>query len=154
MAKKHQDDTEKEAVDRRAASSADRIEDMAGAALEAMIADRQRVVMSGMLDAAEAIDAARDSLSKAKRDEAAQAAAHAAQWLQDYANDMARGGPTRTIESIEEAARRNPALFIGGAAALGAAVMWRLQSRGPAASDGTPDAPAPDADKASGSKAA
>lgn len=110
------------------ASTRDGFEAVATAALEAVFADRQRALVSGLLDASEAVGAARDSLYSAKRDEAARMAETAAQWLQDYANDMARTGPTRLLATAEDMARRNPALFVGGAAAIGAAVMWRMQS--------------------------
>lgn len=119
----------------------DGVETVASAAFEAVFADRQRTVIAGMLDTADAIDAARDSLSRAKRDEAAKAAEAAARWLQDYANELARSGPDRLMASAEDMARRNPALFVGGAAALGAAVMWRLQSGGSVLPGGAEDAP-------------
>ncbi|MBP5857053.1 hypothetical protein KAJ83_08535 [Marivibrio halodurans] len=125
------DDSSRDRTDRTAepgAPTRDGFEAVATAALEAVFADRQRALVSGMLDASEAVGAARDSLSRAKRDEAAKAAETAAQWLQDYANDMARSGPNRLLATAEDMARRNPALFVGGAAAIGAAVMWRLQS--------------------------
>ncbi len=105
-----------------------RFEAIAGAAVEALTADHQRALLSGILDASQAIDAAGRSLYQANRDEAAAMAETAAQWMQDYANSVARSGPTRLLDDIESVARRNPALFVGGAAALGAAVMWGVQS--------------------------
>lgn len=106
-----------------------RLEDVAVAALEGAAADRQRALASGALDASAAIDAAGRSLLESNRREASAMADAAARWLQERAHDLTHRGPRDLIAEVDRAARDHPALFIGVAAALGAAAAAGLQSR-------------------------
>lgn len=103
-----------------------------GGALESLVAavygQKQQQTAAALLDASSAVEAAAEDLKLHDRQFAADHTEATAEWLEDAAQKVIRMEPEDIKAILARTADKNPALFIGGAALGGAALVLWLQS--------------------------
>ncbi len=85
---------------------------------------------AALSDFASAIRRASDELNQRDQDIAARFVSHAATSLEDIANTVSRTSAEDVMSTMQGFARRNPAVFVGGAVLAGLAVGRFLRSSG------------------------
>ncbi|UOM34634.1 hypothetical protein [Acuticoccus sp. I52.16.1] len=88
------------------------------------------VAAGGLSDFASAVRRASDELSERDQDIAARFVSHAATSLEDIANSVSHTSVDDVVDTMKGFARRNPAVFVGGAVLAGLAVGRFLRSSG------------------------
>ncbi len=111
----------------------------------ALFADKQRAIVSGLIDYSDAAEATTASLKESGRSSEAEAAEAVTKFLRSNADALATTSPDHALDKIREIARDHPALFTCGAVAAGAAVVWWLTSE---RAEDIRDKIAPDEDEA------
>ncbi len=96
--------------------------------LMAVYGQKQQQTAAALLDASSAVDAAAEDLKLHDRRFAADQTEATADWLETAAQKIIRMEPEDVTEVLADTAEKNPALFIGGAALGGAALVLWLQS--------------------------
>lgn len=90
----------------------------------ALFADKQRAIVSGLIDYSDAADATTISLKESGRSNEADAADAVTKFLRSNADMLATTSPDQALDKIRDIAREHPNLFTCGAIAAGAAVVW------------------------------
>jgi len=90
----------------------------------ALFADKQRALVSGLIDYSDAVDASTNSLKESGRENEAEATEAVTKFLRNNADILATTNPDQALEKIREIARDHPTLFTCGAIAAGAAAVW------------------------------
>lgn len=96
--------------------------------LMAVYGQKQQQTAAALLDASSAVEAAAEDLKLHDRKAAADHTESAADWLETAAQRVIRMEPSDLTDVLSDAAEKNPALFIGGAALGGAALVLWLRS--------------------------
>lgn len=101
------------------------------------------VAAGGLSDFASAIRRASDELNQRDQDIAARFVSHAATSLEDIANTVSHTSAEDVMSTMQGFARRNPAVFVGGAVLAGLAVGRFLRSSGQRPHQAAVGGPAP-----------
>lgn len=109
-----------EATDGQAATG-----ELLGAVMNYAFGEPRNAVSAVMLDASSAAHAAAEDLDGNQRGDAATLVDQAAEWLGATGRRLLRASPEETVDALSEAAKAKPALYLAGAAAVGAAAtLW------------------------------
>lgn len=119
-------DTEKKAAKKKKAASQNAsLGHVVEAMGSALFAEKQRALVSGLIDYSDAVNAATEKLEESDRDSEAKAAQALTDFFRSSADTLATTGPDEALDKLRDFARDNPTLFTCGAAAAGAAfVLW------------------------------
>jgi hypothetical protein len=104
---------------RSAAELGDKVQQTAGRVAESQLS-KQKETASGVLDqVAEAIRMTGDQLRAARQDRVARYAQQASDQVKRFSESIRDAEPRDVLRRVEDVARREPALFVGGAFLLG-----------------------------------
>lgn len=113
------------AAQNQTSGTASTFEQLWNSVLSFCFGEPRNYASAALLDAASAVDAAADDLQHKNRAEIADAVRSAADWLDDTGKMLLRAAPEDATEMIADFAKDRPAVYLAGAAALGAsAALW------------------------------
>ena len=118
--------SEKKAARNKKVASNDASRDQVVEAMgSAMFAEKQRAIVSGLIDYSDALNAATVKLEGSDRAREARVTQAVTDLFRSSADTLATTGPDEALDKVRAFARDNPTLFTCGAAAAGAAfVLW------------------------------